>query len=119
MAPAKYRLKPGVIKKLMFLKSAELGEQVTYGDIAEGAGVSWNTVERYANDKIIRPSMDVVISLAAYFGVDVTELLEVDAGEGKNAVNKKEASAINEEAHPLRAHNIIGQMLTALTSNAR
>lgn len=73
-------------KQLQLEKSVVAGHPLTYGEIAEGAGLSESTVERYANDRFQEPTWHVVKALAAYFGVSDDYFMlrseQRDAGEG-------------------------------------
>ncbi|MFA7386064.1 MAG: helix-turn-helix transcriptional regulator [Thiohalobacteraceae bacterium] len=80
------RLRPGIIKKLLLQKSATEGRRVTYDDVAKATGYSWNTIERYANARVVKPSGGMIVSLARFFGVSPDDLYDTgDDPEGEQA----------------------------------
>lgn len=77
-------MKRGELKRLMFLKSAEVGRQITFEEIAEATKLHVNTVRKYLNDQATRPSLDTVQKLANYFDVPLARLLEEEESEERN-----------------------------------
>ena len=67
------------MKQLMREKAARDGKRITYSDIAQATGLAWSTVERYANNRVRRPDLEVVAKLCDYFGVSLSEFV---LGEG-------------------------------------
>lgn len=63
------------MKVLMLQLSAQKKTRITYEDIARETGLSVNTVERYANNRVVRPDLRVVQKLCNYFGVPLNEFV--------------------------------------------
>ena len=82
------------IKILMFEKSARERRRITYQDVADGTGLSWSAVERYANGRLDRPNEEWLGMIADYFGVLMSyfiddegdELKKVEAARGQAAI---------------------------------
>jgi transcriptional regulator with XRE-family HTH domain len=87
------------IKALMLEKGLREKRRITYQDIAEGTGLTWSTVERYANGRSKRPDPAKVALIAEYFEVDSEYFLSNEDESG----NKKRANFAMEAAHSLNA----------------
>ncbi|HML25038.1 MAG TPA: helix-turn-helix transcriptional regulator [Aggregatilinea sp.] len=66
------------MKELMQRKETRTGQQVTYQDIANATGLSISTVERYANNRVMRPDLRIVRKLCDYFGISLSEFVVQD-----------------------------------------
>jgi len=75
------------MKQLIREKSAREHRDITYREIAEETGLAWSTVERYANNRVRRPDLEVVAKLCAFFGVSLSEfVVEDDEASEQTAV---------------------------------
>lgn len=63
------------MKELMQRQETLTGQQVTYADVANGTGLSVSTVERYANNRVLRPDLRIVKKLCDYFQVSLSEFV--------------------------------------------
>lgn len=78
------------IKILMFEKSIRDERRITYKDIVDATGVSWPTVERYANGRAERPDPANVAKIAKYFGVSIQYFLEDSEGDSGANQNRRQ-----------------------------
>lgn len=82
------------IKVLMFERSARERRRHTYQDVADGTGLTWSAIERYANGRVDRANEEWLGLIADHFGVplnyflvdDGDELKKVEAARGHAAV---------------------------------
>lgn len=74
------------LRQLKRKMSLETGRDITYQDIANETGLSYQTVHRYATKVIPRPDYETVVTLAKFFGVPVEELiLETESGNEEDS----------------------------------
>ena len=83
MTQMRYRTR---LRQLKLEKAMRMGKEITYQDVAEATGLSYQTVHRYATKVIPRPDYETVVKLANYFQVPVEEFMlagreEADEGQ--------------------------------------
>jgi len=71
--------------KFLMLQMENKGKSVTYKDIADATGLSVNTVERYANNRVVRPDLRIVEKLRKFFGVSLKDFVIDDEGQVRAA----------------------------------
>lgn len=85
MTQTRYRTR---LRQLKLEKAMRMGKEITYQDVAEATGLSYQTVHRYATKVIPRPDYETVVKLANYFRVSVEDFMlasQEDIDEGQMA----------------------------------
>jgi len=95
MAQKQYRTR---LIPLKLKLAAKLGRDISYQDIANATGLSYQTVHRYATKAIPRPDYETVAALARYFSVSVEQFVYEDRPDDMTSESGQAAGPVMVQA---------------------